>query len=324
MNINTELLKSYGIYDGLSFMSTDILTLGFEVKDDVVTILDDFSLNMRDQYELEFFNIFSTRSFFKYYKIIEKKHKELVLDGLDYFEEIKSFYRERFGITECFDNYEHIVESINKSLTMKYGFCKPITFFDDNYLIKQIFDYIDICIPEIPHVFFDYKNKQFIITFNITNANNWMSSIPFDWKTLLKKYFNVSEDVFRELDRGELYFDSNSDVIQFLMPLDDIRILDCGINIIFNGKNYLFYWDCDKRYFEEKIATINMYYYFRFCKTFYLITNKTPYEWVKEQMCFGEEFIESDLLIQFKYNLPYLKTLHRQILSEEYKTVQKK
>lgn len=340
--LKSEVFKEYGIYSGDDFLSNSIGSLGFDkplTSGDIDFIREGSDSVFKKETGLDS-DIEFTRDFFCNFKQY-KTHRGLFFrNGRNFFDEFKDFYKRKFRIEEDdFIYWERLRDKIDETVGCYSGIV-PVTQIVGSYIpsiLKEIFDYIDCWPEEFPFkMYFDHNNHSFILCCNITKAENGLTSIKFEWRNWLKKYFEVPENEIRynydhsySDDYENNTFYTNSDVIQFMLPLKLLFPYHSReIQIIFNGKEYTYYFES-----KEKWRDPTGYYTFRFCKTFYLMTGTTPYEWAKKEItdireqCYenyekspeetSEDEDEYGLKIKLDFlerALPELEIQHRKIL----------
>lgn len=302
MTLNLEALKSYGFYNGDSFMSNSILDLGFEVKDDEQFEAAESFCNLlekenKERFSVDFFNI---RCFLFHYPEIEKATKSSSVKIKTLFESIKNFYKEKFGITE-FD-YDGIQDLIFESFNSNYHFIDyRFDCYSENEFFK-FFQYIEDVVDgqaSLVNFNFDFNLMQFIMTFKISVAEQDVYPCEINWKSFFMKHFAVQESDFKE--EG---LDSN--VIQFYLNLEKLYNNDYNIEILFNGKK--------KKHTSLLNREINLYQV-KFCKIFYNLIKKTPYEWITEERKINDwdSYFDEDSLEIIDSSLPVLESLHKQV-----------
>ncbi len=337
-----EVFKEYGIFSGDDFFDNSIITFGFDkplTDKDIYFIREDADEDFKKKTKLDS-NIEYVRDFFRNYKQYETYRNLFSHNGRNFFDEFKDFYKKKFGIEDDdFIYWERIGDCIDETIGILAG-VTPIHQITNCYIpktIKSVFDYIDNWADESPFkMYFDQNNHSFVLCCNITNAENGLTSINFEWQNYLKEYFEVPEKEIKynyEVNDSDDYensiFETNSDVIQFLLPLKSLFPYHFQeIQIIFNGKEYTYNFES----IEKWKNPIN-YYTFRFCKTFYLMTGITPYEWAKKEIAYireqcyenYEESLENisededeyglkNIVYLFEQAMPELEIQHRKIL----------
>lgn len=286
-----EVFKEYGIYSGDVFFNKSIFTFGFDkplTHKDIYFIREYADEDFKKKTKLDS-NIEYVGDFFRNYKQYETYRNLFSHNGRNFFDEFKDFYKKKFGIEDDdFIYWERLDCCIDETIGIVAG-VTPINQITNCYIpqtIKSVFDYIDNWADEFPFkMYYDQNNHSFVLCCNITNAENGLNSINFEWQYYLKEYFEVPEKEIKynyedNYSDENSIFDTNSDVIQFLLPLKSLFPYQFQkIQIIFNGKEYTYCFES-----VEKWRNPINYYTFRFCKTFYLMTGTTPYEWAKKEI----------------------------------------
>lgn len=338
--LKSEVFKKYGLYSGEAFFCNSIISLG-ELKltnDDIDFIRNNGDVTFEKKSGLNSYIEF-VNDFFCNFKQYEENKNLFFHNGRNFFEEFKEFYKTKFGIKESyFKDWEGLIDLIDEEVgSFKNIYpIEKLTYY--NPVLKEVFDYIDEYADEFPYqLYYDSNKHTLMLTCNITKAVNGLTDIEFDWQNYLKKYFNVPETeinyVYNHNYNADDYenniFETDSDVIQFMFPLESLfqnQLLN-KISIIFNGMEYTYFFK-DKRKYKNPIK----YYNYRFFKTFYLMTGESPYEWAKKEIastkklcleyygCMPEQINEEDdsdgLKIDFdtlEQALPELRILHRKI-----------
>ena len=325
--MNFDVFKEYGIYDPESFWDKTIFNLGFNKT--VTNEEIDFLRNVAD---VQFQNVTgiksfieSTRGFFRYYKLYETNQNFFVYKGRNFFCEFKDFYKNKFGLDDelYFTDWEYLDDCIIESFTWK----EDVVSIDGSYgvvydssdgpigIIRDFFDYIDSTGFEFPyHLFYNHNTHAFVFCCNITQMENHLTSIQFDWQSHLNRMFNIplSSIKYDYNNKFGSIFPSDSDTLQFLLPVKLLFPYSYKkIDIVFNGKDYVYEFDNTSD--RDPVG----YYIYRFCKSFYIMTGITPFEWTKKEISHLEfNLDEVEDVRALKDALPELEIQHRKIFVE--------
>lgn len=320
-NIKKEYLHSYGIYDWSAFSRCAIDKFGFFISDaifDAIKKVEDFLVGRKESISYHY-NISFVGDFITYYEDFEAARDKYDMGRRNLFDDIKSFFGEKFGIYD-FSDTKALPSYINEHLSKINEYdVSPIIF--ENYStaptlsmkLYSSFNYI-IQGDSLPKAYFDKRRFAIIIVYDDTYAEE-LSDKESGWKEIINTYFKSDEKVeFRE--------DSHN-VIEFIMPLtnfmDNPPHQKDTIEIYLNGK----YLRCclDDADYARNVIIYNTYKG-QFCSLFYTITGLTTYEWVLRGL-------QHNMFIDYDPNLtrttlepsdiikkiePELKIWHRRIL----------
>lgn len=310
--IKKEYLQSYGIYDWQAFAQSDIEIFGFSLDDERYSELGDTEyLN----------NIYIVGKFIEHFKEFESTKEKYKIGSRNLFDDIKEFFGEKFGIYDfsapdelpqlihtCLGNYDKNKKEQITAIKISW---KNINTSPKGDTIKQVFDFMEICTPEIPKTYFDNKRLAFTIVFNIDRAERDIGNAGLDWKKIITDNFNQFKD-------KQIEFRKDSDnVVELLLPLAFFKENFCynKIEIKLNGSKLRWYIEDDT--YEAAYFMYKEY----FQRLFYKITGVTTYEWILRALqnnVFDSE--DEDLPDMLKDILPELKIWHRKALCHrEYK-----
>lgn len=261
-----------------------------------------------DLSENEEFLIYVNKYFFHYFDVLKKNKDKFIIDGKNYFDFITEQYKNKFFVD--FDNlkdwlktYEELCYENTPIENIFHGTSNLST--EGLNQISNMFDYIDLCSPEIPRFYFNNNIHAIMMSFNIKLANSAINKTDFNWKHFFNLYFNVPESAWRNKENG---FDS---LIFIYLPGEEPKISFNGIEY---KKNYI---EKDWRY----ATWFTEYFELRFHHVFFVVTKKTIYEWY----CINKNhhnFTKKEEGYEWNYfeqNLEHLKWLHRLMITDGWK-----
>ena len=283
-----EKLKEYAVYTFDDFMEAEFVQLGIIDEQFEDSILGHFHEELEEDLKsktgTEELYLTLNKHFFSYYYAIKSMADKFVLEGKNYLDFIIKSYEEKFfvdfeNLDEWLKELEIQFDGSEEDDVASIPHAPTERTFDGRNMLSEVFDYIDKCSPEIPRVYCNCDKEIIMISFSIKKAENHIYTPDFEksklfcrmpdgevltanavWKYFLEEFFGVPDSAWRKEGFDSLVF--------VYSPQQTPKI-------IFNGKDYgLLYkpWFYDfKKYYELRIHHV-----------FYIITNSTILEWVRE------------------------------------------